>query len=157
VIVIEHNLDVIRASDYLIDMGPEAGVDGGVVVVSGTPEQVADCAGSHTGLFLRGKRAKAKTVTAKQPKAAQAIKSRGIEIVGARQHNLKNVSLQIPLNAMSVITGLSGSGKSSLAFDLLFAEGQRRFLDSMSPYARRPRHGSASDGGDRTAINPRRW
>ena len=136
VIVIEHNLDVIRASDYLIDMGPEAGVEGGVVVVSGTPEQVAACAGSHTGLFLRGKRPKAKTVTAKQPKAAQAMKSRGIEIVGARQHNLKNVSLQIPLNAMSVITGLSGSGKSSLAFDLLFAEGQRRFLDSMSPYAR---------------------
>ena len=136
VIVIEHNLDVIRASDYLIDMGPEAGVDGGMVVAAGTPEKVAECEASHTGRFLKLNRAKATARRAKQVKLQHPKANSGIEIVGARQHNLKNVSLQIPLNAMSVITGLSGSGKSSLAFDLLFAEGQRRFLDSMSPYAR---------------------
>lgn len=136
VIVIEHNLDVIRASDYLIDMGPEAGVNGGFVVATGTPEKVAECETSHTGRFLKDGRAKWNVGAAKQEKAKARAYQPGIEIVGARQHNLKNVSLQIPLNAMSVITGLSGSGKSSLAFDLLFAEGQRRFLDSMSPYAR---------------------
>ncbi len=136
VIVIEHNLDVIRASDYLIDMGPEAGVNGGYVVAAGPPEKVAECDASHTGRFLKAVRTKRSVGPPKQEKTKTQANDTGIEIVGARQHNLKNVSLQIPLNAMSVITGLSGSGKSSLAFDLLFAEGQRRFLDSMSPYAR---------------------
>src|SRR6201999_4533748 len=65
-----------------------------------------------------------------------ALRSNGIEVRGAREHNLKNISLSIPRDQMVVVTGLSGSGKSTLAFDILFAEGQRRFLDSMSPYAR---------------------
>ncbi len=138
VLVIEHNPDVIRAADYVIDLGPEAGVGGGRVIAVGTPAQIAACPESHTGRFLG---------TAAEPRGAgdsarvaeeppDAAMSRAISITGARQHNLKNLSLEIPRNHLTVITGLSGSGKSSLAFDLLFAEGQRRFLDSMSPYAR---------------------
>src|SRR5207244_8898734 len=68
--------------------------------------------------------------------APLAVRIPGIVIRGAREHNLKDISLEIPRDQMVIITGLSGSGKSTLAFDLLFAEGQRRFLDSMSPYAR---------------------
>jgi excinuclease ABC subunit A len=138
VLVIEHNPDVIRGADYVIDLGPEAGVHGGRVLAVGTPAQIAACPESHTGRFLGVAETDfahdAFARVAEDPPEQSA--SDAIEITGARQHNLKNLSLQIPRNALTVITGLSGSGKSSLAFDLLFAEGQRRFLDSMSPYAR---------------------
>jgi excinuclease ABC subunit A len=135
VVVIEHNPDVIRGADYIIDLGPEAGSEGGCIVATGTPEEIANCPESHTGRFLFGEKFEEETARIDEP-AAEYQTGDDIRIVGARQHNLKNLSLQIPRNAMCVITGLSGSGKSSLAFDLLFAEGQRRFLDSMSPYAR---------------------
>jgi len=137
IIVIEHNLDVIKTSDWILDIGPEAGVDGGRLVIAGTPEEVAACESSHTGRYLR------EVLAGKPPLLPEAAqpqahpkRSRSIEIRGAREHNLKNISLDIPRNEMVVVTGLSGSGKSTLAFDILFAEGQRRFLDSMSPYAR---------------------
>jgi len=138
-VVIEHHLDVIKSADWIIDVGPEAGTEGGKLVTAGTPQQVAACAASHTGRFLRetlkghtplpAKKAVAKVASTSEKKGA-------IQIHGAREHNLKNISLSIPRDEMVVITGLSGSGKSTLAFDILFAEGQRRFLDSMSPYAR---------------------
>ncbi len=152
VLVIEHNLEVIKCADYVIDLGPEAGTSGGLVVAVGTPEDVAKCEESHTGRFLRemlGERStsnaqrltfNAETLrVAEEPPAygrAPINSSRSICVRGAREHNLKNISLDIPRDPMVIITGLSGSGKSTLAFDLLFAEGQRRFLDSMSPYAR---------------------
>jgi excinuclease ABC subunit A len=138
VLVIEHNLDVIQAADYVIDLGPEAGVDGGELVAEGTPEQVARIKGSHTGAFLQERLAQqARRVLPGRIAEQQAIvPSAGISVVGARHHNLKNLSIELPHERMIVITGLSGSGKSSLAFDILFAEGQRRFLDSMSTYAR---------------------
>ncbi|MEM6912100.1 MAG: excinuclease ABC subunit UvrA [Verrucomicrobiota bacterium] len=131
--VIEHNLDVIRSADHLIDLGPEAGSKGGRVIAEGTPEEVAQVAESHTGQFLRGDRepARSEPSTVSKKTGTQAI-----EIRGARHHNLKNLSLDIPKNEFVLVTGLSGSGKSTLAFDIVFAEGQRRFLDSMSPYAR---------------------
>src|SRR5215469_7750772 len=149
ILVVEHNLDVIQAADYIIDLGPEAGVKGGQVVAEGTPEQVARAPGSETGRFLRERLARKdeksrvwRTPVVKelefQPSASQARQrstvagQNGISIVGARHHNLKNLSLTLPREKMVVVTGLSGSGKSSLAFDILFAEGQRRFLDSMS-------------------------
>ncbi len=149
-LVIEHNLEVIKSADYLIDLGPEAGTDGGALVAKGTPEEVATVAESHTGRFLRAILKGATETTAlydeevsaraaEEPPVssrALAVSTRGITIRGAREHNLKNISLEIPRDQMVIITGLSGSGKSTLAFDLLFAEGQRRFLDSMSPYAR---------------------
>jgi excinuclease ABC subunit A len=158
ILVVEHNLDVIQAADYIIDLGPEAGVKGGQVVAEGTPEQVAKVAGSETGRFLRERLARKgedrslwRTPVIQElefrPWASQARRppgataearhgSDGISVVGARHHNLKNLSLTLPREKMVVVTGLSGSGKSSLAFDILFAEGQRRFLDSMSTYAR---------------------
>src|ERR1700757_889754 len=148
ILVVEHNLDVIQAADYIIDLGPEAGINGGQVVAEGTPEQVAKASGSETGRFLRERLARKGEKSrmwrtpvvqelGSQPSATYARDAQnGISIVGARHHNLKNLSLTLPREKMVVVTGLSGSGKSSLAFDILFAEGQRRFLDSMSTYAR---------------------
>jgi excinuclease ABC subunit A len=150
VVVIEHNLDVIKCADYVIDLGPEAGSGGGEIVVVGPPEAIAAEPRSHTGRFLapmldavpaKGtKSAKASStlaLVAEAPVAyAPVVRSSSIELRGARENNLKNLDLSIPREQFVVITGLSGSGKSTLAFDILFAEGQRRFLDSMSTYAR---------------------
>jgi excinuclease ABC subunit A len=142
VIVIEHNLDVIKSADWIIDLGPDAGDEGGKVVAQGTPEEVARCEASHTGRFLRS----LVDANASSPQPSLRVKAQEINrtfasdetisIHGAREHNLKNLSLEIPRDKFVVITGVSGSGKSTLAFDLLFAEGQRRFLDSMNVYAR---------------------
>ena len=156
IIVIEHNLEVLKSADYVIDLGPEAGSDGGLVVAKGTPEEVAKVKESHTGRYLNGLLGKDKDARSSYGKNAGldeddesaarvaedphskafALNNHSIQIHGAREHNLKNISLSIPRDKMVIITGLSGSGKSTLAFDILFAEGQRRFLDSMSPYAR---------------------
>src|SRR5206468_6882944 len=138
ILVIEHNLEVIQAADYVIDLGPEAGLSGGLLVAEGTPEQVAQTPGSHTGAFLSERLAGRirNTLTGRVAEQRAIITQPGISVVGARHHNLKNLSIELPREQMIVITGLSGSGKSSLAFDILFAEGQRRFLDSMSTYAR---------------------
>lgn len=144
-LVIEHNLDVIRSADWIIDLGPEAGVNGGELVISGTPEEVAKCDKSWTGRYLKDAlkpRSLASTPIAEARAVYDVEKTtpqktgNAISIHGAREHNLKNISLEIPRDEFVVVTGLSGSGKSSLAFDLVFAEGQRRFLDSMSVYAR---------------------
>jgi excinuclease ABC subunit A len=136
-IVIEHNLEVIQSADYVIDLGPGAGVNGGVIVAQGTPEQLADEPGSQTGVFLRQKLVAGESSAS--PRIADShrkVSKPAITIHGARHHNLKNLSLSLPHEKIIVVTGLSGSGKSTLAFDILFAEGQRRFLDSMSTYAR---------------------
>ena len=137
-LVIEHNLEVIKSADYIVDLGPEAGTGGGLVVATGTPEQVMAAAGSHTGAALKGLLS-ARRKEAPSPRLRVSPSPRllpAIAVHGAREHNLKNISLQIPRDELVVVTGLSGSGKSTLAFDILFAEGQRRFLDSMSVYAR---------------------
>ncbi|GMV38358.1 MAG: hypothetical protein AMXMBFR64_00740 [Myxococcales bacterium] len=137
VVVIEHHLDVIAAADHVIDLGPEGGTSGGGLVVAGPPEVIAAHEGSHTARFLRAHlgRAGLPLGVAEAP-TASLLAPDDIEIRGARVHNLKNLSLRIPRDRLVVITGPSGSGKSSLAFDLLFAEGQRRFVDCLSPYAR---------------------
>jgi len=141
-LVIEHNLEVIKSADYVIDLGPEAGNEGGLVIATGTPEELvasAEATGSHTAAFLGPvlKRRRSRRNSVKAEKGRKRVAQLpAIAIHGAREHNLKNFSLEIPRDEMVVITGLSGSGKSTLAFDILFAEGQRRFLDSMSPYAR---------------------
>ncbi|MFC5455359.1 excinuclease ABC subunit UvrA [Prosthecobacter fluviatilis] len=139
-LVIEHNLEVIKCADWVIDLGPDGGEAGGTLVVAGTPEEVAECSASHTGTYLKQVLGSGSVVRetprASIPQRAQTRTTNTISIRGAREHNLKNISVDIPRDEFVVVTGLSGSGKSSLAFDLIFAEGQRRFLDSMSVYAR---------------------
>jgi excinuclease ABC subunit A len=201
-IVIEHNLDVIRASDWLIDLGPEGGEGGGLVVAEGTPEEVRLHPTSHTGAALRdyaqamgeavavaerlgvygGEAAGSedssccggtqksspsdpaaslskrggyvqkseaglaagddvwRAATSEEPGARLASRGQqepqAIQIVNAKEHNLKNLSVNIPRGQFNVITGVSGSGKSTLAFDILFNEGQRRYLESLNAYAR---------------------
>ena len=138
-LVIEHNLDVIRCADHLIDLGPGPGADGGKIIFSGSPEEIlseksatADALKTtHTASSKKASRSKSSQQANKNNKASTSI-----QISGAREHNLKNISVDIPRDQLVVVTGLSGSGKSTLAFDIIFAEGQRRFLDSMSPYAR---------------------
>jgi excinuclease ABC subunit A len=136
-IVIEHNLEVIQSADYVIDLGPEAGIHGGAIVAEGTPEQLANEPRSPTGIFLREKLSTREyQPSARVAEIPKKASKPAITVHGGRHHNLKNLSLSLPHEKIIVITGLSGSGKSSLAFDILFAEGQRRFLDSMSTYAR---------------------
>ena len=179
-LVIEHNLDVIRASDWLIDLGPEGGDAGGEVVAYGTPEDVRLHPTSHTGKALRdyaaqmgvvhvvrdfdveysrhagldpasmprghGLRVRPATTAKREGDAAAIAMTAGtgwdgtaqdcIQIINAREHNLKSLSVNIPRGKFSVITGVSGSGKSTLAFDILFNEGQRRYLESLNAYAR---------------------
>jgi len=202
VILIEHNLDLIKSCDWLIELGPEAGSAGGRLVAQGTPEKIAK-ADTPSAPFLRdalnpensearsqppeypllaaeppatyGKKGRAERprsasdaaragesfvssealakrdsldLATEAPQAHlthsqfslltphSSSSSKNLEILGAREHNLKNISLAIPGNQLTVVTGVSGSGKSSLAFDIVFAEGQRRFLESMSAYAR---------------------
>ena len=148
VVVIEHNLDLIRCSDWIIDLGPEGGDAGGRLVAAGPPDEVAQCAASHTGRALAdalngtgsldasvacGVEGGAK---ARPTDAANGEDDGVIEIVGAREHNLRDVDVAVPRNRFTVITGVSGSGKSTIAFDILFAEGQRRYLESLNAYAR---------------------
>ncbi|WCM89050.1 excinuclease ABC subunit UvrA [Acidovorax sp. NCPPB 3576] len=149
-VVIEHNLDVIRASDWIIDLGPEGGDGGGLLVAEGTPEDVRQHPTSHTGAALReyeqalgagGHSVHEKAAVLRKEKQnaldkhAPAAKN-AIQIVNAKEHNLKNLSVDIPRGQFNVITGVSGSGKSTLAFDILFNEGQRRYLESLNAYAR---------------------
>jgi excinuclease ABC subunit A len=134
-VVIEHNLDVIRASDWIIDLGPEGGDAGGQIVFSGVPEDILKHEASHTGRALREyAQAFKQPMVAREPRAAYL--GNAIRIHKAREHNLKNIDVEIPRGRFTVLTGVSGSGKSTLAFDILFAEGQRRYLESLNAYAR---------------------
>jgi excinuclease ABC subunit A len=145
--VIEHNMEVVKAADFVVDLGPEGGAGGGEIVVAGTPEEVAACERSDTGRFLKAAIEGSPSLPASlslggegtiaEAAATYPTNGRGImRIVGAREHNLKNLTLELPRDQFIVVTGLSGSGKSTLAFDILYTEGQRRYLDSLSTYAR---------------------
>ena len=141
-LIIEHNLDVIRAADWLIDIGPEGGAAGGQLIASGPPAWFTSNGAGQTADALRQyenerKRSKAGKLPVAQPESGQAVKREAaIQIHHAREHNLKNVDVSIPWNQFTVVTGVSGSGKSTLAFDIVFAEGQRRYLESLNAYAR---------------------
>src|SRR5205814_7000711 len=134
--VIEHNLDVIAYSDWILDLGPEGGDAGGELVCEGTPAQVMAHPSSPTGKALRDyEKAFTRPVEQKESGSVPVL-SNAIRIHNAREHNLKSIDVEIPRGRFTVVTGVSGSGKSTLAFDILFAEGQRRYLESLNAYAR---------------------
>ncbi len=120
VLVVEHDEETIRTADYLLDIGPGAGIHGGEVVAAGTPEEVTNNPASITGQYLLGK------LSIAVPKKRRAGNGNEIIITGAREHNLQNVDVTIPLGKMVLITGVSGSGKSSLINDILAKELQAR-------------------------------
>ena len=162
VIVIEHHLDVIEAADRVIELGPGGGPDGGHVLFAGGPSELRQVADSPTAICLREADTTKRGGDAKpgaDPNSAARGETRAddraddrpdcraddrpdsqataeLQVRGARVHNLRDLNVDIPRDRFVVVTGLSGSGKSSLAFDVVFAEGQRRFLDCLSPYIR---------------------
>ncbi len=142
-LVIEHNLDVVRAADWLIDLGPEAGYAGGEVVAMGTVAQLMNHPSSHTSKALREYEIALSSqgaLTVQESRAGYIAKTKNfnkeIVIKNAKEHNLKGIDVTIPRKGFTVITGASGSGKSTIAFDILFGEGQRRYLESLNAYAR---------------------
>jgi len=144
IVVIEHNMEVVKCADHIIDLGPEGGDRGGEIVAVGSPAEIARCERSHTGAYLRPHLESDAASFAPVLQIRSSVQrfngstedQNAIVIVGAKEHNLKNISLNIPRDGFVVFTGLSGSGKSSLAFDIVYAEGQRRYIDSLSAYAR---------------------
>ena len=139
VVVIEHNLDVIRAADWIIDLGPEGGEEGGEIVFAGTAEEILRCKRSHTGRALQKYAAVLSApLSLEEPRPDYDVQERrsDIMITQAREHNLQNIDVRIPRDQFTVITGVSGSGKSTIAFDILFGEGQRRYLESLNAFAR---------------------
>ena len=146
VLVIEHNMDVVKTADWIIDLGPEGGEGGGCLVAEGTPEKISKLDtptghAVHHALYpqLEEKLAQATSITKanrklKKNREKNLIKE--ITVSGAYQNNLKHIDVTIPRNKITICTGPSGSGKSSFAFETIYAEGQRRYIESLSPYAR---------------------
>lgn len=146
VLVIEHNMDVVKTSDWIIDLGPEGGEGGGRLVAAGDPEQIAKLE-TPTGHAIRQALYPYKTEKVQAAlgtrysnrlsgKQREANLIHDITVTGAEQNNLKHLSASIPREKITICTGPSGSGKSSLAFETIYAEGQRRYIESLSPYAR---------------------
>ncbi len=139
-VVIEHNLDVIAAADWVIELGPEGGDGGGQIVCAGRPSAIRRLKRSPTGAALHAHLQSALQRRGAAGPLAGAAAPRvvrpSIDVHHAREHNLRNIDVRIPRERFTVITGVSGSGKSTVAFDILFAEGQRRYLESLNAYAR---------------------
>src|SRR5262249_33761872 len=122
VLVVEHDEDTIRTADYLLDIGPGAGVHGGHVVAAGAPSEVEKNTHSITGQYLSGKK------QIPVPKKRRKGNDKSLVIKGARENNLRGIDVEIPLGQMVVVSGVSGSGKSSLINDILAKELQARLM-----------------------------
>src|SRR5919108_195360 len=127
VIVVEHDRETILQADHVIDIGPGAGVNGGEVIAQGRPEEIKHDVGSLTGSYLSGRR---QVVAPERPRRGS---NDTLLIRGARQNNLKNVTVKMPLGAITCVTGVSGSGKSSLVMDILYREMSRRLHRAQGP------------------------
>lgn len=161
VVVVEHNSDVIRAADWVIDLGPGAGPRGGDLLYAGPPETLYEADNSLTARALA---AEENLIPPEAQPENKARRSLVIRIRNARAHNLKNADVDIPKSALTVVTGVSGSGKSSLVGDILEAEARRRYLESLSLYERQSTHegpeapvDSVSGLGVVVTITPERY
>jgi len=135
VLVIEHDLEMIAAADYVVDFGPGAGKHGGQVVAAGTPAEITSQAGSVTADYLAGR------VSIPLPTRRRLPNGKALTIRGARQHNLQNITVRLPLGMLVAVTGVSGSGKSSLIFDILDRSLRQRL------------YGASEAPGDHDAID----
>jgi excinuclease ABC subunit A len=134
VIVVEHDSDTIANADHVLDIGPGAGVHGGEILYSGPVPGLLDCEASQTGGYLAGR------LKIEVPAQRRPVTDRAIEVRGATINNLQNLSVRFPLGVMTCVTGVSGSGKSSLVIETLFREAERYFADKKS-YRRGVLHG----------------
>jgi len=133
IIVVEHNLHFINSADYVIDLGPKSGLQGGELIFKGTPEKLIGCENSLTGQALKHL---LDTRQKNQQTESKTCNNKAITFKGINTNNLKNIDIKLPDNQLIVISGVSGSGKSSLIFDTIFAESQKLFNESFSPYVR---------------------
>lgn len=125
VIVVEHDEDAILTADYVVDIGPAAGVHGGKIIAQGSPDDVMSNADSLTGKYLSGA-----LEVAVPAERREISKAKRIKVVGARGNNLKNVSADIPLGTFTAVTGVSGGGKSTFLIETLFKAASRRIMGS---------------------------
>ncbi|MBN2681397.1 MAG: ATP-binding cassette domain-containing protein [Bacteroidales bacterium] len=133
VVVVEHDMRIISDADYIIDLGPGSGENGGNIVACGTVNDIRNCKNSFTGqAILRFERGELQIIETKQISPDTPVVFSGVET-----HNLKNINVEFPVNKITVVTGVSGSGKSSLVFDTVYSEARNRYLENFPAYVRR--------------------